>query len=254
MTTMIERVAAIADVHGVLPALEAVLAEPDVRSADLVVVCGDVAAGPQPSETLELLTTELGERGRWVRGNADRELVELARGDRTPAAPEALGAWAATQLSAAQLDALAGLPTTVELEVAELGVTAFCHGTPRADDELLVIDSPREGWLAALEGLAPEVRAVVCGHTHMPFVRLVAGRTVVNPGSVGMPYGGDGAYWALLGRGARVALRRSVFDAQAAAERIAAESSYPAVGSWIDNYLRASPSDLEALQVFSPRP
>lgn len=70
--------------------------------------------------------------------------------------------------------------------------------------------------------------AVVCGHTHMPFTRLAHGRLVVNPGSVGMPYGRPGAHWALLGPGA--ALRRTTFDADAACVRVAAESGYPDAG------------------------
>jgi len=249
---MIERVAVIADVHGVLPALEAVLAEPEVRAADLVVVCGDVAAGPLPSETVEVLWQALGDRVRAVRGNADRELVALARGARMPSAVDARSAWAAAQLTPSQVKLLAALPTTVEFEVAELGVTTFCHGSPRSDDEVLVVDSPREAWVGALSGLAPEVRAVVCGHTHMPFVRLVAGRVVVNPGSVGMPYGAGGAHWALLGRGVGVSLRRTLFDVERAARRILAGSGYPGVAQFVDGNVRASPSDMDALEAFAP--
>jgi putative phosphoesterase len=251
--SVIERVAVIADVHGVLPALEAVLAEPDVRAADLVVVCGDVAAGPLPRETVEALWGGLGGRIRGVRGNADRELVALARGQRTPGAPDPLAAWAAAQLTSNQVDLLAKLPTTVELELAELGATTFCHGTPRADDESLVVDSPRHAWVEALAGLAQNVRAVVCGHTHMPFVRLVAGRVVVNPGSVGMPYGTAGAHWALLGRGVGVSLRRTPCDVERAAQRILADSSFPGVSHFVDGYLRAPPSDMDALDAFAPR-
>ena len=84
------RVAVLSDIHGVLPALEAALAEPDVRSADRIVLTGDLAAGPQPVETLDLLSS-LGDRAVWVRGNADRELVKLRDGGETdipdPVAP-----------------------------------------------------------------------------------------------------------------------------------------------------------------------
>ncbi|HEX7994129.1 MAG TPA: metallophosphoesterase, partial [Streptosporangiaceae bacterium] len=67
------RVAVLSDIHGVLPALEAVLGESDVAAADLVVLTGDLAAGPQPAETIDALR-DLGDRAVWVRGNADREL------------------------------------------------------------------------------------------------------------------------------------------------------------------------------------
>ncbi|HEY3258878.1 MAG TPA: metallophosphoesterase [Pseudonocardiaceae bacterium] len=76
------RIAVLSDIHGVLSALEAVLAEPDVRAADRIVLTGDIAAGPMPVQTLDLLVA-LGERALWVRGNADRELVALAAGGET---------------------------------------------------------------------------------------------------------------------------------------------------------------------------
>jgi hypothetical protein len=72
------RVAALYDVHGMVQALDAVLAEPEVASADTIVVGGDVAAGPFPRKALERLRA-LGERAVWVRGNADRELNGWAR-------------------------------------------------------------------------------------------------------------------------------------------------------------------------------
>src|SRR5690349_18799606 len=76
------RVAVLSDIHGVLPALEAVLAEPAVRAADRIVLTGDHAAGPMPVETIDALA-ELGDRAVWVRGNADRELVQLRDGGET---------------------------------------------------------------------------------------------------------------------------------------------------------------------------
>src|SRR5947199_3053267 len=102
------RIAVLSDVHGVLPALDAVLAEPDVRSADRVVLTGDLAAGPQPVETLDALSA-LGERAVWVRGNADRELVTLSRGG-TITTPDPVAPWAAAQLRPDQLALLDSLP------------------------------------------------------------------------------------------------------------------------------------------------
>ena len=104
-----ERIAVLADIHGVLPALEAVLAEPDVRSADVVVLAGDLAGGPQPVETLDLLLG-LGDRAVWVRGNAERELVAMARGE-VRETPDEVSPWAAAQLRAEQVELLATLPT-----------------------------------------------------------------------------------------------------------------------------------------------
>lgn len=245
------RVAVLSDVHGVLPALEAVLADPEAAAADRIVLTGDIAAGPQPVETLDLLRS-LGDRVVWVRGNADRELVTLARGGGTTI-PDPVAPWAAAQLRPDQVDLLAGLPLTAVLEPDGLGPTVFCHATPRDDEEVVLVDSRPARWAEVFDGLGAEITGVVCGHTHMPFARLVDRRVVVNPGSVGMPYGGAGAHWALLGGPGRVSLRVTPFDLDEACARIAAESTYPAAAEFADFFVRSRASDLEALAAFGPR-
>lgn len=249
-------IAVLSDVHAVLPALEAVLAEPDVRAADRIVLTGDLAAGPMPVETLDLLTS-LGDRVAWVRGNADRELVEIARGVE-PTIPDPMARWAAGRLRPDQLERLAGLPLTLTLDAGALGRVLFCHATATDDEEVVLVDSRLERWEQVLAGVDPDVGTVVCGHTHMPFARLAHGRMIVNPGSVGMPYGRAGAHWALLGQG--VELRVTAFDHDAACARIATESGYadpggelPDAAAWADYFVRARATDVDALAVFGPR-
>lgn len=246
---MVRTVAVLSDIHGVLPALEAVLAEPAVRRADRIVLTGDIAAGPMPVPTLDALAA-LGERVVWVRGNADRELVELALDPGRQAEIDISG-WAARQLRPDQVRRLADLRHPVTLEIAGFGPVLFCHGTPRDDQEMILVDSPLDRFDAVLSTVDDEVRTVVCGHTHMPFARLAGGRMVVNPGSVGMPYGRAGAHWALLAEGA-IQLRRTEFDLDAACARIAAESGFPEAADWAEYYLRAKATDREALEAFTP--
>ena len=82
----------------------------------------------------------------------------------------------------------------------------FCHGSPRSDEEILTRISPEERVAAAVADVSEEV--VVCGHTHVQFDRRVAGKRLINAGSVGMPYEArPGAYWAVLGP--EVDLRRT---------------------------------------------
>ena len=233
-------IAVLSDIHGVLPALEAVLAEPDVAAAERIVLLGDMLAGPMPVPTLETLVA-LGDRAIWVRGNADRELVTLARGG-TTSIPDPVAPWAAAQLSADHVALLDRLPFTVTS-----GETLFCHATPRDDQEIVLVDSPLERWLEVLDGVTASV--IVCGHTHMPFTRLADRRLIVNPGSVGMPYGTSGAHWALLGEG--VQLRRTVFDAESACQALISGSGYPEIEEWADYFVRNPASDAEALRVFS---
>ncbi|MBM0276375.1 metallophosphoesterase family protein [Micromonospora tarensis] len=244
---MVNRVAVLSDIHGVLPALEAVLAEPDVAAADLIVLTGDIASGPQPVEVLDVLA-DLGDRVCWVGGNCERELVDARAG--RPAAFE-VSNWAGGQLRDDQLARLAALPATATFEIDGLGSTLFCHATPRDDEEVVLVDSRMSRWAEVFAGLPAEVTTVVCGHTHMPFTRLVDRRLVVNPGSIGMPYGGAGAWWALLGPG--VQLRRTAFDVDAACARVAAESTFPDAAAWADEYVRSQHSDADALAVFGPR-
>jgi predicted phosphodiesterase len=247
---VVASVAVLSDIHGVLPALDAVLAEADVQAADRIVLTGDIALGPQPVPVLDRLLG-LGERVTWVRGNADRELVELARG-KTDDVGDPIAPWAARQLTADHVDWLARLPYPVTLAVDGFGEVVFCHATPRDDEEVVVVDSRLERWAEVLAGLPAEVMTVVCGHTHMPFTRLAHRRQIINPGSVGMPYGRAGAHWALLAGGA-VTLRRTDYDVGRACEQVTEQSSYPEVAEWTDYFLHARASDAEALAVFGPR-
>ncbi len=244
---VVASVAVLSDIHGVLPVLEAVLAEPDVAAADLVMVTGDHAAGPMPVAVLDRLV-RLGSRCVLVRGNADREVVEVARGGVSDY-PESV--WAAGQLRPDHVELLAGLPHPVVQDVEGFGPVVFCHGTPRDDEEVVLVDTRLEKWAEVFSELPPEVRTVVCGHTHMPFVRLVDRRLVVNPGSVGMPYGRSGGAWALLQSG-QVQLRHTLVDVEAAVAEVVAESGYPDRQSWADGYLRSVISDADALLAFGP--
>jgi predicted phosphodiesterase len=246
---MISTVAVLSDIHGVLPVLDAVLAEPDVRAADLIVVTGDHASGPQPGAVLDRLLAE-GDRVRLVRGNADRELVALRRGDRIEL-PDEITPWAAAQLTSAQVELLATLPHPLVITIDGFGPVVFCHGSPRRDDELVLVDSPLSRWAEALAELPAEQQTVVCGHTHMPFVRLVDRRLVVNAGSIGMPYGRAGGSWAMLHRGG-VSLRHTPIAVDAAVAAVVADSSYPHRAQWAAEYLRAINSDADAIRAFTP--
>jgi predicted phosphodiesterase len=240
----------LSDIHGVLPALREVLAEPDVRAAARIVLTGDIAAGPMPVETLDLLTS-LGDRVVWVRGNADRELVSMARGEPAPI-PDPVSPWAAAQLPGRHVELLDRLPHPVTLDVAGFGPVLFCHGSPQHDDDVVLVDSSIARWGTVLSDVPTEIRTVVCGHTHMPFQRLVDRRLVVNPGSVGMPYGRPGPHWALLSDG-DVQLRHTTVDLDRIADEIIATSRFPGVESWVRDYVRSCASDAEAVAVFGPR-
>lgn len=247
---MIRSVAVLSDIHGVLPVLDAVLAEPAVAKADLIVVTGDHASGPQPTQVLDRLAS-LGDRAVLVRGNADRELVALANGESIDI-PDEVTEWAAAQLSATHVAMLAGLAHPVTVEVEGFGPVLFCHGTPRDDEEVVLVDTRLERWAEVFDGLPAEVLTVVCGHTHMPFIRLVDRRQVINPGSIGMPYGRPGGNWVLLHDGS-VTLHRTIVDIEQTVAQVVSGSDYPDRQEWAEYFIRSAASDAEALTTFGPR-
>jgi putative phosphoesterase len=248
---MVQQIAVVSDIHGVLPALDAVLAEPDVDSADLVVVTGDIAAGPQPVEVLDRLAL-LGDRALLVRGNADTDLVTIARGDDPPEGTPPIDVWAAQRLTDDHVRTLSGLPHPVVLSLDGVGDVLFCHGSPRDENEVVLVDTRLSRWSEVLADVPESVRMVVCGHTHMPFARLVDRRWVVNSGSIGMPYGSEGLPWALL-TATGVQLRWTGTDTDVLADEVVTASSYPETAEWVDTYIRSPLSDTDAVEAFGPR-
>jgi len=204
------RVAALYDVHGNAPALDAVLADVPGSGADLIVVGGDVVEGPLPVETLELLDAVVMPLV-WVRGNCDRDP----------------SGWVRERVGEERVAWLAGLPTTVTIDVDGLGAVCFCHGSPRSDEDIVTAVSAVARVEPMLEGV--DEALVVSGHTHVQFDRVVANRRLVNAGSVGMAYQGEPgwAYWTTLGP--TVEHRRSGFDADALATTLR-DSGYPNPG------------------------
>jgi putative phosphoesterase len=245
------RVAAIYDIHGNLPALEAVLADLQSVSPDLIVVGGDVVAGPMPAEVMDRLVT-LGESICFVRGNADREVV--AAYDNGPYADpidvadpaERVAAYAASKIDREHRDLLASIAEHLIVDVEGAGQVLFCHGSPRSDEEIVTAATTEGRLREILAGVDQDL--LVCGHTHAQFDRHVGGKRVFNAGSVGMPYQGKpvGAFWLLLGAGS-VSFRRSDYDLNRAVGRIRA-IGYPDAEDMAEILLK--PPDPERVATF----
>jgi putative phosphoesterase len=242
------RVAAIYDIHGNLPALEAVLQEIRQAEVDRVVVGGDVVPGPMPRETLRCLL-DLAIPVQFIYGNCEVAVLEQMAGKDSAKVPEPhrlIMRWTAGQLSPEYQRLLAGWPKTLRVEIGGLGAVLFCHATPRSEDECFTRLTPEERLLPIFEGLNASL--VVCGHTHMQFDRTVGSLRVVNAGSVGMPFGEPGAYWLLLG--SRVQLRHTLYDFAKAADRIR-ETKYPQAQAFAARNVLQPPSEEETLQAFT---
>lgn len=243
------KVAALYDIHGNLPALEAVLRDVREVGADAIVVGGDVLPGPLPRETLDCLTAiEL--PVHFIRGNGDRVVATYLAGGDITEVPKAFRdsiAWTAAQLDPGQRELLTTWPPTCELEIPGVGRTLFCHATPRSDVEVFTRVTP-EAQVAPLFA-GTDAAVVVCGHTHMQFDRRVAAHRIVNAGSVGMPFAGPpGAYWLLLDQG--IELRRTDYDVAATAERFG-RTGFPHVGVTAVRYVISPPTEADSLRLFA---
>jgi len=217
------RVAALYDIHGNRPALDAVLADVERARVDRIVIGGDVVPGPLPVETLERLRA-LGNRAVFLQGNGDRWVVEAfdalaACSGQTQSPRRPWATWTAHAIDRRDRDLLASFVDRVVLDIDGFGPTLFCHGSPRDDEEPITAVTPERRWRPALEGVGQSV--VVCGHTHTQFDRQLGPWRVVNAGAVGLPYEGcAGAYWLLLGPG--VEHRRSDYDLDRAVDALRA--------------------------------
>lgn len=247
------RVAALYDIHGNLPALEAVVHEIRQSDVDQVVVGGDVVPGPMTRETLECLL-DLGIPVQFIQGNGEVAVLVERTGTeppdwyrRIPEQARAIVRWQAQQLHPEHERLLATWPMTLRVTIPGLGEVLFCHATPRHENEMFFRVTPEERLLPVFDGL--DVPLVVCGHTHMQFDRTIGTIRVVNAGSVGMPFEQPpGAYWLLLGPA--VQLRRTNYDLTSAAERIRG-TNYPQVEELAVRYVLHPPSEAETLALFA---
>ena len=242
------RVAALYDIHGNLPALEAVLQDLRRAEVDHVVVGGDVAPGPMSRECLAALL-DLEIPTRFIQGNGDRVVLAEMEGTETGEVPELYRdsvRWVARQLHTEHQELLSGWPATFRMEMQGLGEVLFCHATPRNDTEIFTRLTPEESLLPIFE--EHDASVIVCGHTHMQFDRRIGKIRVLNAGSVGMPFGEPGAYWLLLGPD--IQLRRTSYDLERAAERIRA-TKYPQAEDFAARYVLQPPSEREMLEAFT---
>jgi putative phosphoesterase len=197
-------IACLYDVHGNLPALEAVLA--DLGEADRYILGGDYALmGAWPAETVARLR-EL-EPAIWIRGNADRWLAD------PPEQLQEAVAFARGELGAALAAELAALP-----ETAEDGDMLICHASS-VSDLRGIPPEPSDEDAELLEGVTAS--RLLFGHTHVAFRRVAGVIELVNPGSVGIPLDGDHrAAYAVIHDDGRVEHRRVAYDHMASAAKV----------------------------------
>lgn len=234
------KVAVLSDVHGNLPALEAVLQDVAAEGFDLIVSGGDVVSGPMPGATLDLLAG-CGLAVEWVMGNADRGTLSALDGRLDDAHP--IDIFAAASLTAHHRALLAAFQPAVTI-----GDTVICHGSPRSDEEVVTLRTPQDRLASILEDV--DAAFVIGGHVHHQFTTTVGDTTWINAGSVGMPYeGAPGAYWLAIDEHGP-AHRRTDYDVGDALVRIAS-TGYPAYDE-LSRILRGEVRAADAASAFEP--
>lgn len=240
------RVAVLSDIHGNLPALEAVLQQVTAEGFDLIVSGGDVVSGPMPGDSLDRLAG-CGIDVRWVMGNADRGAINAfdARAACTQPLDDVhpIDLFAAARLTQAQRNLLGMFTPTVAL-----GTTLICHGSPHSYDDVVTLRTTAARLEPLIEGT--EATLIIGGHVHHQFTTTVGETTWVNAGSVGMPYeGSPGAYWLAIDEdGPRH--RRTEYDLSDAMVRIAS-TAYPAYDE-LSRILRGDVTAADAASAFEP--
>jgi predicted phosphodiesterase len=246
--TLPDRFAVLSDIHGNLPALEAVLSDIRSQAVSETVNLGDHLQGPlDPVGTVERLMP-LGFPS--IRGNCDRLLFE----EGTIAAPGSTLAANRQALSSQHKHWLASMPQTLTLGHV-LGNVLLCHGTPWADDVYLLEEvTPEDARIKRTEEIAPTLdgitaRLVLCGHSHQSrAIQMPDGTLVVNPGSVGLPAyteesphphgmeaGSPHARYAIVARAGdswQVEHRAVVYDWESAAQ-LAEHNGRPDWAAWL---------------------
>ncbi len=241
-------VAALYDIHGNLPALQAVLKEICQLGVDEVIVGGDVIPGPMPRETLTCLL-DLGIATQFIYGNGEVAVLGQMAGSDLVGVPEQyrpIIRWTAQQLNSENERLLRDWPQTIRVEISGLGEVLFCHATPRNENECFTRLTPEDRLLPVFGGL--NVPVVVCGHTHMQFDRMIGTVRVVNAGSIGMPFGEPGADWLLLGPD--IKLRHTHYDLATAAKRVRA-TDYPQADDFAANNVLQPPTETKMLELFT---
>lgn len=239
------KIAALYDIHGNLPALEAVLDEIQRLDVAEIVVGGDVVLGPMASECIDKLCS-IDIPVHYIKGNCEDFVLNAHAGLPLQNIPEKILKriqWTASNLLPHQLQTISNWQDQFHLDLESLGKILFCHATPRNNTEIFTQLTPSDKLEEIFESVL--VPTVVCGHTHMQFDIQIGNTRVVNSGSVGMPFGEPGAHWLLIG--GTIEFRHTTYDYLKAAE-VLKQSKYPDAEDFALNHVLNPPSKEDMLR------
>lgn len=232
------KTAAIYDVHGNIHALEAVLRVVAEMEVEQVIFGGDLVLGPFSTDCLEAALA-LAIPTAFIHGNCESLIlshIDKGMASELPPAVQEDIHWTSEQLTREQITKIRGWPMTVEFTLLP-GKILFCHATPRDDSETFTLHTPESDLIQTFESIPQSI--VVCGHTHMQFMRRIGTKSVINAGSVGMPYSDPRAQWLLIDD--HFHLMRTPYDYTAAAKAVRL-AKYPHAEQFASNHILSAPN------------
>jgi predicted phosphodiesterase len=226
------RIAALSGIHGNVAALEAVIADITREKPDRVVIAGDlVLNGPEPVATVDMLRNLVADGAAIISGNTDIAVADFDYAaafpwmtDGVPDAIVAASEWANEALGEKRVEWLRGLPAERRLRTDDDTLVIVCHGSPGSQTS--GFDQNLDPSVTIERVARTDARVIVCGHTHLPEVRDLGWKVIVNDGSAGYVFDGDpSASWALIDIADDVVtadIRRTSFDTLGVANAISA--------------------------------
>ena len=224
------RIAALSDVHGNDTALETVLADVAREKPDHIVVAGDlVLNGPEPAAAVDALRDAAGTGASVIAGNTDVAVADFDYAaafpwmtDGVPDAIAAAAEWAHDALGDERVEWLRALPSERRLRTDDDTLVLVCHASPGS--QTAGLDQNLDPSVTIERLARTDARVIICGHTHLPEVRDLGFKVIVNAGSAGYVFDGDPtASWALIeideGE-VRAEIRRTEFDTLSVANAI----------------------------------
>jgi predicted phosphodiesterase len=226
------RIAALSDIHGNAAALEAVLADVSKAKPDAVLIAGDlVLNGPEPGMVIDVLRSLADDGALVIAGNTDVAVADFdfaaAFPWMTDGVPDAIvdaAEWAHDALGAERLDWVRRLPSERRWRAPDDTLVLVCHASPGS--QTAGFDQGLDPSVTIERVARTDARVIVCGHTHLPEVRDLGWKVIVNDGSAGYVFDGDPtASWALIdlaGDEVTTEIKRTEFDTLAVANAISA--------------------------------
>ena len=185
-------IAFISDIHGNLPVLKAVITDAKIQGVDKIICAGDITGnGPFPSEVCSYLEEN---KIPTISGNYNCKMLDVIKhgkstADKLQKKKRELLFWTAKHIRKSAQTFLESLPSSIEEEMPAGRKLLVVHGSPTSNDDDILPSITSSGIKAKLGDARPDI--LICGHTHIPFVKRFGNLLIVNCGSAGQSVDGD---------------------------------------------------------------